>query len=62
MTPTMTQSITTSLQIGAMTPLNGPYAASKAGVWALCDATRLEGYATMASGVGSMHPTFVKTP
>ena len=42
-------------------PLNGPYVASKAGVWALCDATRLE-VRHHGVGVGSVHPTFIKTP
>lgn len=42
-------------------PLNGPYVASKAGVWALCDATRLE-LRHHGVGVGSVHPTFFKTP
>ena len=42
-------------------PLNGPYVASKAGVWALCDATRLE-LRHYGIGVGSVHPTFFKTP
>ncbi|WP_254876036.1 SDR family NAD(P)-dependent oxidoreductase [Streptomyces sp. CAI-85] len=42
-------------------PLNGPYVASKAGVWALCDATRLE-LRHEGVGVGSAHPTFFKTP
>ena len=42
-------------------PLQGPYVASKAGVWALCDATRLE-VRHYGVGVGSLHPTFFKTP
>ncbi|MGW3815340.1 SDR family NAD(P)-dependent oxidoreductase [Streptomyces sp. NPDC005046] len=42
-------------------PLNGPYVASKAGVWALCDATRLE-LRHHGVRVGSVHPTFFKTP
>lgn len=42
-------------------PLQGPYVASKAGVWALCDATRLE-VRHYGVGVGSVHPTFFKTP
>lgn len=42
-------------------PLNGPYVASKAGVWALCDATRLE-VRHHGIGVGSVHPTFFQTP
>ncbi|MET3963089.1 NAD(P)-dependent dehydrogenase (short-subunit alcohol dehydrogenase family) [Marmoricola sp. OAE513] len=42
-------------------PLNGPYVASKAGVWALCDATRLE-VRHHGIKVGSVHPTFFQTP
>lgn len=42
-------------------PLNGPYVASKAGVWALADATRLE-LRHHGVGVGSAHPTFFETP
>lgn len=41
-------------------PLSGPYVASKAGVWALCDATRLE-VRHYGVRVGSVHPTFFKT-
>ncbi|WP_336791246.1 SDR family NAD(P)-dependent oxidoreductase [Gordonia malaquae] len=42
-------------------PLNGPYVASKAGVWALADATRLE-LRHHGVDVGSAHPTFFETP
>lgn len=42
-------------------PLNGPYVASKAGVWALADATRLE-LRHHGIAVGSAHPTFFETP
>lgn len=42
-------------------PLNGPYVASKAGVWALADATRLE-LRHHGVAVGSAHPTFFETP
>ena len=45
----------------AHSPLNGPYVASKAGVWALADATRLE-VRHHGVAVGSAHPTFFKTP
>jgi len=42
-------------------PLNGPYVAAKAGVWAMCNATRLE-VRHYGVAVGSAHPTFFKTP
>jgi NAD(P)-dependent dehydrogenase (short-subunit alcohol dehydrogenase family) len=42
-------------------PLQGPYTASKAGVWALCDSTRLE-VRHLGVGVGSAHPTHFNTP
>lgn len=42
-------------------PLNSHYAASKAGVWALCDSLRLE-LKHLNVGVGSFHPTFFQTP
>lgn len=42
-------------------PLQGAYPASKAGVWALCDTLRLE-VAHTGVTVGSVHPTFFKTP
>ncbi|MFF2083989.1 SDR family NAD(P)-dependent oxidoreductase [Nocardia sp. NPDC058176] len=42
-------------------PLQGAYCASKAGVWALCDSTRLE-LRNLGVGVGSAHPTFFRTP
>lgn len=42
-------------------PLNAHYAATKAGVWALCDSLRLE-LRHQGVGVGSVHPTFFKTP
>lgn len=42
-------------------PLQGPYTASKAGVWALCDTTRLE-VRHLGVDVGSAHPTFFRTP
>ncbi|WP_370529158.1 SDR family NAD(P)-dependent oxidoreductase [Acinetobacter baumannii] len=42
-------------------PLNTHYTSSKAGVWALCDSLRLE-LKYLNVGVGSLHPTFFKTP
>jgi NAD(P)-dependent dehydrogenase (short-subunit alcohol dehydrogenase family) len=42
-------------------PLQAPYTASKAGVWAMCDSIRLE-LRHLGVGVGSVHPTFFKTP
>lgn len=42
-------------------PLQAPYTASKAGVWALCDSVRLE-LRPYGVGVGSVHPTFFPTP
>lgn len=42
-------------------PLNTHYVASKAGVWALCNSTRLE-LKHEGVSVGSFHPTFFKTP
>lgn len=42
-------------------PLQAQYAASKAGVWAMCDAIRLE-LQHEGIGVGSLHPTFFRTP
>ncbi|WP_431233076.1 SDR family NAD(P)-dependent oxidoreductase [Mycolicibacterium psychrotolerans] len=42
-------------------PLQGAYTASKAGVWALCDSTRLE-VRHLGVDVGSVHPTFFDTP
>lgn len=50
-----------SSMIGFMhPPLLGAYAASKAGVWALCDALRLE-LRTSGVSVGSVHPTIFRT-
>jgi len=42
-------------------PLQASYTASKAGVWAMCDSIRLE-VRHLGVGVGSVHPTFFKTP
>ncbi len=42
-------------------PLQAQYSASKAGVWAMCDAIRLE-LRHEGIDVGSLHPTFFRTP
>jgi len=42
-------------------PLNAHYAASKAGVLAMCNSLRLE-VRPDGVGVGTLHPTFFKTP
>jgi NAD(P)-dependent dehydrogenase (short-subunit alcohol dehydrogenase family) len=42
-------------------PMQASYAASKAGVWAMCDSIRLE-LRHLRVGVGSVHPTFFPTP
>lgn len=42
-------------------PLQAQYSASKAGVWAMCDAIRLE-LRHEGVAVGSLHPTFFRTP
>jgi NAD(P)-dependent dehydrogenase (short-subunit alcohol dehydrogenase family) len=42
-------------------PLNGPYPASKAGVWAMADTFRLE-LRHQGVTVGSVHPTFFRSP
>jgi NAD(P)-dependent dehydrogenase (short-subunit alcohol dehydrogenase family) len=42
-------------------PLQASYTASKAGVWAMCDSIRLE-LRHLGVGVGSVHPTFFRTP
>ncbi|GAA5156396.1 SDR family NAD(P)-dependent oxidoreductase [Pseudonocardia eucalypti] len=42
-------------------PMLGAYAASKAGVWALCNALRLE-LRTSGVTVGSVHPIIFRTP
>jgi NAD(P)-dependent dehydrogenase (short-subunit alcohol dehydrogenase family) len=52
---------TSSMAAFIHSPLHGPYAASKAGVWALCDSVRVE-VRHLGVGVGSIHPTFFPTP
>lgn len=42
-------------------PLQASYTSSKAGVWAMCDSIRLE-LRHLGVGVGSIHPTFFRTP
>ncbi|CAA0115878.1 SDR family NAD(P)-dependent oxidoreductase [Zhongshania aliphaticivorans] len=42
-------------------PLQASYTASKAGVWALCNSVRLE-VRQHGVDVGTLHPTFFKTP
>jgi NAD(P)-dependent dehydrogenase (short-subunit alcohol dehydrogenase family) len=42
-------------------PLQASYTASKAGVWALCNSVRLE-LRQYGVSVGTLHPTFFKTP
>lgn len=42
-------------------PLHSGYTASKAAVWAMCDSLRLD-YRHLGVTVGSVHPTFFKTP
>lgn len=42
-------------------PLQASYTASKAGVWALCNSIRIE-LRQHDVGVGTLHPTFFKTP
>lgn len=42
-------------------PLNAHYAASKAGVLAMCNSLRLE-VKHLGVGIGTLHPTFFKTP
>jgi len=50
-----------SMAAFAHSPLQSPYTASKAGVWAMCDSIRLE-VRHLGVGVGSAHPTFFRTP
>lgn len=42
-------------------PLQSGYSASKAGVWAMCNSARLE-MRPYGVAVGTLHPTFFKTP
>ena len=42
-------------------PLQAPYTASKAGVWAMSDSIRLE-VRHLGVDVGTIHPTFFRTP
>lgn len=50
-----------SMAAFAHSPLQSPYTASKAGVWAMCDSIRLE-VRHLGVAVGSAHPTFFRTP
>jgi NAD(P)-dependent dehydrogenase (short-subunit alcohol dehydrogenase family) len=52
---------TSSMAAFVHNPLQGAYPASKAGVWALCDTWRLEAR-HQGVAVGSLHPTFFKSP
>lgn len=52
---------TSSMAAFVHNPLQGAYPATKAGVWAMCDTWRLEVRHT-GIAVGSLHPTFFKTP
>lgn len=50
-----------SLAAFAHSPLQASYTASKAGVWAMCNSIRLE-VKHLGVTVGSVHPTFFRTP
>ncbi len=52
---------TSSLAAFVHSPLQAPYTASKAGVWAMCNSIRLE-VRHLGVGVGTLHHTFLKTP
>lgn len=52
---------TSSLGAFVHNPLQGPYNATKAAVWALCNSWRQE-VKHRGVAVGSLHPTFFKTP
>lgn len=52
---------TSSMAAFVHSPLQAPYTASKAGVWAMCNSIRLE-VRHLGVDVGTLHPTFLKTP
>lgn len=52
---------TSSMAAFVHSPLQSAYTATKAGVWAMCDTWRLE-VRHRGVAVGSLHPTFFKTP
>lgn len=52
---------TSSMAAFVHSPLQAPYTASKAGIWAMCNSIRLE-VRHLGVGVGTLHPTFLKTP
>ncbi|MDF3933705.1 SDR family NAD(P)-dependent oxidoreductase [Pseudomonas citronellolis] len=52
---------TSSMAAFVHSPLQSPYTASKAAVWAMCDSIRIE-LRHQSVAVGSYHPTFFHTP